>query len=97
METVTRPYCTITMRSLVWKDDMAVGWKLNIKTKLNRMLGVGEIWEKKGELYKRCHTPTPENSQTSQLLPLGGGNGCEYSGGRLTLPGLTIKSFAPTT
>ena len=60
---------------------MAVGWKLNIKTKLNRMLGVGEIWEKKGELYKRCHTPTPENSQTSQLLPLGEEMGVSIVGG----------------
>ena len=27
-------------------------WEWSITTKLTQMLGVGEIWEKKGELYK---------------------------------------------
>lgn len=34
-----------------------------------------------GELYKRRHTPTPENSQTSQLLPLGEEMGVSIVGG----------------
>ena len=48
-----------------------------------------------GELYKRRHRPR-ELSDVATVTAEAG-NGCEYSGGRLTLPGLTIKSFAPTS
>ena len=44
---------------------------------------VGSGWNmgEEGELYKRRHTPTPENSQTSQLLPLGEEMGVSIVGG----------------